>query len=924
MLYGRDEECAVVDRLVAAAREGRSGALVIRGEPGVGKSALLGHAAESAGDMRLLHATGVESEVSLPFGGLHQLLRPVLGHVDDLPAHQRAALRGAVGLDSDRPGDGFLVAAAGLALLAEAADERPVLCLVDDAHWLDQASAEALGFVARRLEEDAVVLLLATRDRALAGMPELLLTGLDAAAATTLLAASFPDLDPQLRDRIIAESNGNPLALTELAGGLTPGQRAAKQPVTGPLPLTERIQAAFFDQVRRLPDATQRLLQVAAADDTGDSASILRAARVLGVAPDALAPAERARLVRVDAGGMLSFRHPLVRAAIYQGATFAERVASHRALAQALDNEYADRRAWHLAAAAIAPDDGLADQLEDTAEQARRRGALVTAATALERAARLSTDSSWRTRRLVAAAQDAVDAGQADQARTLLRRAEPLTDPALWARAAGVQSAIDFDHGAYARAGGLLVRAAREIAGADPATAMSMLFEAAAIAVAANDQEGCHEAANALTWVQPDPGSSAAAYATLIAVWDDFLGGDVAQAVAGARLAIEAFTTGDRDAVPIRDPQELLGTTGAAFCVGDYALARERTARLIAEYRARGMAARLSWGLVRAGLAEMLTGRHASALATATEGLRLAHDLGQDNRACQFQAALALLAAVKGDRERCHELVEAALPPAERHGLNANLGMANWALGLLDLGTGRPEQALDILHRLVNNPPGGGRHHLAAIWPVPDLVEAAVRAGRPDRAREAFAYFETWATHCDRPGISAVVRRCRALLAADTEPADIVDDHYQTALKLHAHAERSGHTGAFDRARTQLVYGEWLRRSRQRVQARHQLSAALAVFDQLGAACWAERTAAELRATGQTVPKRDPSALGRLTPQELQIIRLAMRGSTNREIATQLFLSPRTVAFHLYNAYPKLGVASRTELSHLDLKALTS
>jgi predicted ATPase len=508
MLHGRRAECEALERLLADARRSRSGVLVVRGEPGAGKSALLEHAAGRAEGMTVLRAGGVESEAELPFAALHQLLRPVLGLAGRLPEPQAAALGGALGLAADPPEHGgsgglkpgppedrdrFLVSVAVLSLLGEAAEERPVLCLVDEAQWLDRSSAEALSFAARRLDAEGVVCLFAARDGdprdfPASGLPELRLQGLDPEAAEALLAGAGVDLPAEVVGRLVERTGGNPLALLELPGSLHPDQLAGRAPVDDVLPLTTRLERAFGDRARRLPIGARTLLLVAAAEPTGDPAVVLRAGARLGVEAAALDQAEAAGLVGT-ADGRLRFRHPLVRSAAYQTATLAARQAAHRALAGVLTGEdTADQRAWHLAAATVGPDEQVADELEGTADRARRRGGQAAAAAALERAAGLTGDDAERGRRLAAAASAAWLAGQADRATDLLERAAPLAaDLRTQAGVAHLRGSIEAGRGVALEAAAMLVAGSELAAPVDPSQALQMLVEASEIASYAGD-----------------------------------------------------------------------------------------------------------------------------------------------------------------------------------------------------------------------------------------------------------------------------------------------------------------------------------------------------------------------------------------------------------------------------------------------------
>ncbi|MGW5050361.1 helix-turn-helix transcriptional regulator [Actinokineospora sp. NPDC004072] len=893
MLRGRGAEISVIDGLLAGCRAGRSGCLLITGEPGIGKTALLEHAA-AAEEVRVVRSTGVESEAHLPFAGLHLLLRPALDRVDALPGPQARALRGAFGLAPAEPGDRMLVGLAVLSLLAEHADGGPVLCLVDDAQWLDRASTEALLFAARRLDAEGVALIIAARTGFTApGLPHLALTGLDATAAAEVLADHAAALGPADRHRVLAEARGNPLALLEL-----PAAIAERGPVAADaaLPMTDAVQAAFLDQARRLPEATARLLLVAAAEDTGDRAVLLRAAARLGCGPADLVPAEAAGLIRVDAR-TVRFRHPLVRSAVYQAAPVSLRLVVHTALAEALDRpEDADRRAWHRAAVAGGPDEAVAAELEGTAQRAATRSGYAAAAAAYERAARLSPSAEDRARRLVLAAEAAAEEGDVERMADLAGLARP-ADPATAVRAIRVRAAAAFHRGSLRTARALLTEAAALTP--DPARAAGILLDAVHAAWYIGEGETAESAdrLDALPLPPQDPLTPVARLLTW-AVRSAIGRGEPDPQTRAER--VDAARRGGYGG-----PHETILVAATSLQVaGQDGEARAVAGALLARCREQGWIGRTPPVLACAARSSAFLGRHAEAADEAGEALRIARELGHRQWIAETSGVLAYLAAVSGDERACHDLADDALAAPEPDAPPAGLSWAQWALALLDLGHGRWESALARL-----SAPHGGpvRHQLPGVRSVPDLVEAAVRLGRPEAAAEPLARLDGWARTAGQPWIEALVLRCRALLAADDDAAEL----YRAALALHP-GDRP-----FDRARTALLHGEWLRRSRRRSEARTQLRAAFEDFRRLDAAPWARRARAELDATGTAVPEPGAGALAALTPQERTIVRLAARGLSNRDIAAQLFLSPRTVGYHLYKAYPKLGVSARTELAAL-------
>ncbi|MFC4060048.1 AAA family ATPase [Planomonospora corallina] len=904
-LHGREREQDVIAGLLAEARAGASSPLVLRGEPGIGKTALLDHAAAAAGDLRLLRGTGVEFEAELPFSGLQLLLRPALGSLAALPGPQREALEAAFGLGPAAGSEPMLVGLAVLSLLTEHADGAGLLCLVDDAHWLDRASRDALLFAARRLHAEGVVMIFAARDGEgsfpASGLPELRLSGLAPEAAAALLDRH--PLAPAVRHRLLAEAGGNPLALLELPVALAAEGGGAFSP--GALPLTDRLRLAFHGQISRMPESCQSLLLVAAADETGELAVILRAAAALGAAVEDLSPAEQAGLVlRGDADGTtVRFRHPLIRAAVYQRAPIGQRLAVHRALAAALGSpEHADRRAWHLAAAATGADEEAAAALERTAARARERSGHEAAAAAYERAARLSAEPAARAHREVLAAEAALEAGHLERARALGDRAARRLDgaPAVNARIAQVRALADFWQGSYSAAHRSLLDGAGLIRDSAPAQAALLLVQAAHTSWYLGERQvtATLDRLVSLPLDEADPLVPVGSYLAHLARPDRGRGerppplGDV---LAEVRR---------RGRIPDQVSAILCG---AALALGQDSDAYELAASLAAGHRTRGGAGRLPTVLFFMSEGEVFTGRHLDALATATEALALARDTGQRQWVSQFSSVLAYLDAAGGDEEACRRNAEEGLAGTVAGTVSPGAPWAHWSLGLLDLGLGRAEAALTRFERLTREPM---RHHICATRSTPDLVESAVRVGAPERAAEPLARFERWARSAGQPWADALVLRCRGLLAAD----DRAEAFYTAALELH---DRDGRAPEY--ARTALLYGEWLRRARRKAEARGSLNDALEVFDRLGMRPWAERARGELTATG--APDRGPgSAAGAaagLTPQELQITRLAARGMSNRDIAAQLFLSHRTVGYHLYKAYPKLGVASRGELRDL-------
>ncbi|HEY6666720.1 MAG TPA: AAA family ATPase [Propionibacteriaceae bacterium] len=904
MLYGRDLERFAINALLDDARAARGGVLVLRGRAGAGKSALLEDAVAAARGVRVLRATGVESEFELPFAALHQLLRPVLSDVDRLPAPQASALRAAFGLTSDGQDNRFLVSVAVLGMLDELTRESAVLCVIDDAQWLDDASGSTLEFVARRIDADRIALLFAARDGEVRrfsapGLPELHIDGLDAEAGGQLLAERVGvAIPPEVVSRLMEATGGNPLALVELPSLITPNQFSGREPLPWPLPMTDAVQRIFVQRVRRLPEPTQRLLLVAAADETSRLATVLAAAEELGVPAAALEPAERADLVEIQSG-QLAFRHPLVRSSIYQSATDADRRSAHRALSDVLDEDAdADRRAWHLALSAVRPDESVVQLLEQTAVRARRRGGFEAACAALERAAQLSAAPEARAGRLAAAGQSAWHAGQLVRATGLLQEARLLTaDPILGADVDQLRAWIELSVGSAVTARRLLINAAKEIAEIDPHRALEMLAAAAEAAWIAGDVEAGAELGQAATRLPPPDMPRAWFLTHLLNGFVGLLNGEVARPVHALDDAMDLAAEPDADLV--------LRAGHVAFYLGDDDAAYRFNAQTVATARTTGAIGDLLFALPRLALAEILTGRWSAAEVSADEAARLSRETSQPGLSAVSFAWLVVLAALTGDETRFQLLVTKTEALANAHALGVFDAQVrdslHWARGLRELTAGNPESAVTWFSAM-SHPAVAG---MAAAL---DRIEAAIQSGRRDEALEWLGRLDAFATHTGIASEQARVAHCRAMLAEGETARSL----FEEALTLHGRSRR-----AFERARTELAYGEFLRRGRRRVDARTHLQAALDRFEQLNARPWADRARLELRAAGRTARKRDPSAALQLTPQEVQVARFVARGLHSREVAAQLFLSTRTVDFHLRNVFTKLGISSRTELARL-------
>ncbi|MFE3546922.1 AAA family ATPase [Nocardia sp. NPDC059177] len=889
MLHGREAERARIDDLLAGAREGRSGALVVRGEAGIGKSALLDYAA--AQGLPTVRSAGIESEAELPFAALHLLVRPGMELVRALPPRQRAALEAAFGLGADSPADRMLIGLATLTLLAEEAADGPLLCLIDDAHWLDRASAETLLFAARRLDAEGVVIVFATRtgpeDFPAPGLPELVVPGLRPEAAAALLDAGPARLSPANRYRLLSESGGNPLALLELPSVIGEVEQ------TRPLPLTQRLQLAFHGRVARLPAASRTVLLVAAAAGAPDLAPVLRAAATLGAGLPELQPAQDAGLVETD-GRTITWRHPLLRAAVYQGSALAQRLAAHRALAAALDDtDTADLRAWHLACAATGPDEPTAALLEHTADRARRRNGFHGAVAAYDRAAALSVTETARARRLLLAAETATEAGLTEQATGLADRAAALTtDRGVELRLDLVRAQADFAAGTPGSAHRRLVAAAVATRASDPGGAARILTRAvhAAWYLGPAELTEVAEVLETLPLTEADPITPIVRYLTT--------------AVAGRRTVDLRTAATLARANGADGPADLVQLCGSGLVVGQDEQVGELADELIGECREQGRIGVLAPLLFFRAETHLFAGRPGTSRVDAEEGLRIAGDLGQAHWIGQLSAFLAYLAALHGDEVSCHAYAERA--QAEEFGGTRAVG-ASWAhaaLGLLALGQGSLEQARAELAHMAVEP---ARHHVSGLRALTDRIEVAVRLGATAEAGTALGELDAWAQRADQAWITALSARGRALLTEG--PA--AEEHFRAALVANR---------PFDEGRTRLLYGEWLRRDKRKLDARTQLEQAIALFDRLDARPWRERARTELNALGVGAgAAANAGPLSVLTPQESQIVRLAAQGLSNREIAARLFLSHRTVGHHLYKAYPKLGVLARGELSALDL-----
>ncbi|MFJ6674716.1 ATP-binding protein [Actinosynnema sp. NPDC091369] len=897
-LLGREEERRALAALVEQAASGSGGAMVVVGAPGIGKSTLVAEAAQRAASRgtRVITAVGVESEEDLPCAGLHQLVHQLRDGIDDLPGPQRAALRAAVGLADETVPDLYLVGLAALTLLSDAAVKAPLLVVVEDAHWMDRASLDVLGFVARRIESDPLALVAVTRglDDRLggAGLPLLHLHPLTDEVSGELLDAVAPGLGQQVRRRLLEEAAGNPLALTELPVALrSVGGAYALTP--GPLPLTERLERTFTARVSRLPADTRAVLLLAALNGDGTVDECLAAAsRMLGTAVDvaALGPAVDAGLV--EAWGMV-FRHPLVRSALHHAATAAERQAAHAALASELQGQ-PDRQAWHRAAATAGPDEHAARDLDSTADRALRRGGVAAALAALRRAAELTADPTARADRLLRAAELALESGRSDVAAHLLARARSLDlsvrdqGRAAWVGIALVEGAAQGEGAATAELAELAVGIA---AGGEPVLGLRMLWGAVL---------HCF-------WGEPGPAARRRVAAAVDRMPVDADNADVVALraycapVEHGRAVIEALAGQLERASEDAEGDQLLG--GAAVTVGAPALAGRLTTRSLNALRAQGRLSMLARALcVQAGSAARLGDVRAGHLA-AEEAAELARETGQPLVHAMVNAIRAQLAAVCGDPR-----AEAWAAEAERVALPCGarpaLAIVQMARGQAALCQGRYGDAFGHLHR-VFDPADPAFHPWLRFYGVAELVEAAVRSESAEAARDVLAELGPLEEPTPSPALLCGLRLGRALLS----PPHAAEPLYRAAL------DAVPVDWPFERARVHLALGEWLRRHRRPAESRVALQAAREVFDALGASAWAERARQELRAAGASSPRRDPAAVDRLTSTELHVAQLAAQGLTNREIGERLYVSPRTVSTHLQRMFPKLGVTSRGELA---------
>jgi len=902
-LLDRRSERAALDELLASVRSGSSRALVLRGEPGVGKSALLDYLEQQAARCRVVRTAGVESEMELAFAGLHQLCAPFSDRFESLPRPQRDALGTALGLqDGDVP-DRFRVGLAVLGLLADLAEERPVVCVVDDTHWLDAASRQALAFVARRLQAESVGMVFAIRDPVgdahLAGLPELAVAGLDDRDANALLDSVLAGpLDERVRDRIIAETRGNPLALLELPRGRSPIELAGGFGVDDEPTLAGLIEQTFRERVAPLPASTRRLLLIAAAEPAGDPLLVWKAADSLEIGAEAAAPATDAGLVEL--GAQVRFRHPLVRSAVYRGAAPDERQLVHRALAEATDADAdPDRRAWHLAQATPGLDEDVAAELERSAVRARARGGLAAYAAFHERAAELTPEPERRAQRLLAAARGKHQAGAPEAALRLLSaaRSGPLGEVDQ-ARAQLLHAQVTFATTRGRDAPPLLLEAARRLESLDPTLARETYLDAFAAAFSAGrfaDRGAADEVAEAVLaagWAPSTRPCDLLLEALALLTSEGYRA-----AAPSLRRALRAFRE-----EPLAEDEELRWLWLAchtARTLGDDEAWDELTQRQVVLARRTGALAVLPVALSDRLTVELFAGRLTAATALAAEA---------DEVVAATGSRVVLRGAISIANWRGHDAEALALTRAReqdvlRRGEGLWLAANDWGSALRYNGLGRYEEAMGAAERAAADPHALGLPLLL----LSELIEAAAYSGNATRAAPALGRMGEIAKSSETEFALGVYARSAALCAPGATAEALHREAIERLSRIHIR-------GCDTLARAHLVYGEWLRREGRRVDAREQLHTAHEMFADMGMDAFAERARRELLATGETARKRTVDTLDDLTPQELQIARMAAEGQTNPEIGAQLFLSRRTVEWHLRKVFAKLGVSSRREL----------
>jgi DNA-binding CsgD family transcriptional regulator len=907
MLLGRRKECDALDALLDAVRAGESRTLVVRGEAGVGKSALLDCLVGSASGFRVERAVGVEGEMELPFAGLEQLCGPMLDRLGRLPAPQRDALGVAFGLSAGEAPDRFLVGLAVLSVLSEEAEEQPLVCVVDDAQWLDRASAQALAFVTRRLQAESVALVFAVRDPSdeLRGLPELVVHGLHEADAQTLLGSVLPGrLDEPVRERILAETRGNPLAVLELARVLTAAELAGGFGLPGAVPLSGLMEDSFRRRLEPLPANTRRLLLLAATEPLGDPVLLWRGAKRLGIGIEAADAAESERLFEL--GARVTFRHPLVRSAVYGAASPHERREVHRALAEATDPAVdPDRRAWYRGQATPAPDECVALELERSASRAQARGGLAAAAAFLERAALLTPEPGRRGRRMLAAARAKRDAGALDAALGLLVAVEagPL-DAVLTAEVERLRGQVASQQQRGGDAARLLLSAATRLAPLDADLARETHLEGLVAAMWAGDldRDGRVLAAAEAARAAPPASDPPRAVDVLLDAFAIRLTEGYTAAVPALKRALElllALDVGADEAA--RWLRFTGGRPGAIVAVElwDAEAWRFLTARQVQVARDAGALVQLRLALNFLAFSHLLAGELTTAAHLIEEDRLVAEATGIP----RIAYAEMMLLAWRGEETRASELIEATLREAAATGVGRWVTLASYASSVLENGLGRHDAALTAAWRAFECDPLGFGPYV-----VPELAEAASRTGDEALVRTAIEWLSERTLVTPTEWGRGLEARFRALLSK----GDVAERSYRESI------ERLARTSIrVELARGHLVYGEWLRRERRRADAREPLRTAHEMFRRMGAEAFAARAERELLATGETTRKRRVETRGELTPHELRVARMARDGASNQQIATRLFVSRKTVEYHLHNVFTKLGINSRERLDRV-------